>query len=112
MIMPRRPMTIFDETVVDGTVLLPIPFLQSSAVGAAVGNSVQPLAELQRHGLAILNFGSLLDWGSLDRARCYPIAFLNGPDKYGARLLSPEGPTPCARTYADRLSENSREVTL
>jgi hypothetical protein len=27
-------------------------------------------------------------------------------------LNGPESPTPCTRTYADRLSENSREVTL
>jgi hypothetical protein len=39
-------------------------------------------------------------------------AFLNGTDNYDARLLSLEGPTPRARTCADRLSENSREVTL
>ena len=38
--------------------------------------------------------------------------FFNGPDNYDARLLSPESPTPRARSYADRLSENSREVTL
>jgi hypothetical protein len=35
---------------------------------------------------------------------------LNGPDNYDARLLSLESPTPRARTYADRLSENAREV--
>ena len=51
-------------------------------------------------------------FGSLDRARCYPIHFLEGPDNYDALLLSRESPTPRARTYADRLSENSREVTL
>jgi hypothetical protein len=28
--MPRRPMIIFDETVVCGTVLLPIPLLKSA----------------------------------------------------------------------------------
>ena len=39
-------------------------------------------------------------------------AFLNGPDNYDARLLSLESPTPRARTYTDRLSENSREVAL
>jgi hypothetical protein len=50
--------------------------------------------------------------GLLDRARCYPIPFLNDPDNYDARLLSLESPTPRARSYADRLSENSREVTL
>jgi hypothetical protein len=60
--MSGRPITIFDETVIAGTVLLPIPFLQSSAVGAAVRNSVQPLAKLQRHRRAVPNFGSLLDW--------------------------------------------------
>ena len=48
-------------------------------------------------------------WIALDVTR---YAFLNGPDNYDARLLSLEGPTPRARTYADRLSENSREVTL
>ena len=50
--------------------------------------------------------------GSLDRLDVTRSAFFNGPDNYGARLLSLEGPTPRARTYADRLSENSREVTL
>ena len=39
-------------------------------------------------------------------------AFFDGPDNYDARLLSHESPTPRARTYADHLSENSREVTL
>ncbi len=48
-------------------------------------------------------------WIALDVTRS---AFLNGPDNYAARLLSPESPTPRARSYADRLSENSREVTL
>ena len=48
-------------------------------------------------------------WIALDVG---PIRFLIGPDNYNARLLSLEGPTPRARTYADRLSENSREVTL
>ena len=38
-------------------------------------------------------------WIALDVTRS---AFLNGS----------ESPTPRARTYADRLSENSREVTL
>lgn len=51
-------------------------------------------------------------FGLLDRGRCYPIPFLNGPDNYDARLLSLESPTPRARSYAERLSENSREVTL
>jgi hypothetical protein len=36
---------------------------------------------------------------------------LNSLDN-GTRLLSLESPTPRARTYADRLSESSREVTL
>jgi hypothetical protein len=48
-------------------------------------------------------------WIALD---CYPIQFLEGPDNYDALMLSRESPTPRARTYADRLSENSREVTL
>jgi hypothetical protein len=48
-------------------------------------------------------------WIALDVARS---VFLNGTDNYDASLLSLEGPTPRARTYADRLSENSREVTL
>jgi hypothetical protein len=39
-------------------------------------------------------------------------AFLNVTDNYGARLLSLKSPTPRARTYADRLSESSAEVTL
>ena len=39
-------------------------------------------------------------------------AFSKGPYNYDARLLSLESPTPRARTYADRLSESSREVTL
>jgi hypothetical protein len=51
-------------------------------------------------------------FGLLDHARCYPIPFLNGPDHYDARLLSLERPTPRARTYADRFSENVCEVTL
>jgi hypothetical protein len=50
--------------------------------------------------------------GSWDRTRCHPIRFLNGPDNHDTRLLSLECPTPRAWTYADRLSENSREVTL
>jgi hypothetical protein len=32
VIMPRRPMIIFDETVVPGTVLLQIPFLKSTTL--------------------------------------------------------------------------------
>ena len=39
-------------------------------------------------------------------------AFLNGTDNYDTRLLSLKSPTPRARTYADCLSESSREVTL
>jgi hypothetical protein len=50
-------------------------------------------------------------FGSLDRAPCCPIRFLNSTDNT-TRLLSLESPTPCARTYADCLSESSREVTL
>ena len=34
------------------------------------------------------------------------------PDNHDARLLSLKSPTPRARTYADGLSESSREVTL
>jgi hypothetical protein len=41
-----------------------------------------------------------------------PDLLFYGLDSYDARLLSLENPTPHARTYADRLSENSREVTL
>jgi hypothetical protein len=48
----------------------------------------------------------------LDRFDITRSAVFDGPDNYGARLLSLESPTPRARTYADRLSENSREVTL
>jgi hypothetical protein len=48
-------------------------------------------------------------WIALDVTGC---AFLNGADNYGAELLSLESPTPRARTYADCLSESSREVTL
>jgi hypothetical protein len=33
VIMPRRLMTIFDQTVVAGTILFSIPFLKSSAPG-------------------------------------------------------------------------------
>jgi hypothetical protein len=51
-------------------------------------------------------------FGSLDRLDVTRSAFFNGPDNYDARLLSLESPTPRARTYADCLSENSREVTL
>ena len=51
-------------------------------------------------------------FGSLDRAPCCPIRFLNGTDNYDTRLLSLKSPTPRARTYADCLSESSREVTL
>src|ERR1700722_4360014 len=50
-------------------------------------------------------------FGSLDRAPCCPIRFLNSTDNT-TRLLSLDSPTPRARTYADRLSKNSREVTL
>jgi hypothetical protein len=39
-------------------------------------------------------------------------AFLSSPDNYDARLLSLESSAPRARTYADRLPEGSREVTL
>jgi hypothetical protein len=45
-------------------------------------------------------------FGSLDRAPCCPIRFLNSTDNT-TRLLSLESPTPCARTYADCLSESS-----
>jgi hypothetical protein len=37
---------------------------------------------------------------------------VNDPDNYDSRLLSLESAAPRARTYADRLSENSREMTL
>jgi hypothetical protein len=53
--------------------------------------------------------GSSDRWIALDVTQS---AFLNGTDNYDARLLSLESPTPRARTYADRLSESSREVTL
>ena len=39
-------------------------------------------------------------------------AFLSGPDNYDAQSLSLDSPAPRARTYANRLSESSREVTL
>jgi hypothetical protein len=48
-------------------------------------------------------------WIALDVTRS---ACLDSTDNYDARLLSLESPTPRARTYADRLSESSREVTL
>jgi hypothetical protein len=48
-------------------------------------------------------------WLALDVNRS---AFMNGPSTYDARLLLLESPTPRARTYADRPSELSREVTL
>jgi hypothetical protein len=184
--MPRRPMIIFDETVVPGTVLLQIPFLKSTRlspflrtianqVERSSGNGSYNRARILRYGLAIPNFRSALDWGradlpdlpvraesqvklhtrlwrsfrrlpadiadgfellretsrivsksmecpayargpnvrsfgSLDRARCCPIRFFwNGADNRGAIA---ESPTPRARTYADRLSENSRKVAL
>ena len=50
-------------------------------------------------------------FGSLERAPCCPIRFLNSTDNT-TRLLSLESPTPCARTYADCLSESSAQVTL
>jgi hypothetical protein len=106
-------MTIFDETVIAGTVLLPIPFLRSVRLAQQLkiqfnlwrnsNPTVQPGVSARAYGAVIRIAG---------RARCYPIPFLNGPDKYDARLLPLEGPTPRAWTYADRLSENSREVTL
>jgi hypothetical protein len=40
-----------------------------------------------------------------------PVQPLADFDRHG-RLLLFESPTPRARTYADRLPENSREVTL
>jgi hypothetical protein len=42
--MPRRPMIIFDETVVCGTVLLPIPLLKSTTLfpaPKAIANQVE-----------------------------------------------------------------------
>jgi hypothetical protein len=51
----------------------------------------------------------LSGWLALDVNRS---AFMNGPSTYDARLLLLENPTPRARTYADRPSELSREVTL
>jgi hypothetical protein len=50
-------------------------------------------------------------FGLLDRAML-PNRFFERPDNCDARLLSPDSPTPRARSYADRLSENSRKVTL
>ena len=47
----------------------------------------------------------------MDRTRRHPIRLLKVLNQ-DARLLSLESPTPRARTYADRLSESSREVTL
>ena len=62
-------------------------------------------------GLCARAYGAVIRilWIALDVTRS---AFLNGPDNYDARLLSLESPTPRARTYTDRLSENSREVAL
>jgi hypothetical protein len=48
-------------------------------------------------------------WIALDVTGC---AFLNGADNYGAELLSLESATPRTRTYTDRLSKSSREMTL
>jgi hypothetical protein len=41
-----------------------------------------------------------------------PDPLFERPDNYDARLLRLEGATPRARTYADRVCENAREVTL
>jgi hypothetical protein len=43
--MPRRPIIIFDETVVAGTVLLLTSLLKSAMLGAAAEQFSQPLAE-------------------------------------------------------------------
>jgi hypothetical protein len=40
--MPRRPMIIFDETVVAGTVLLLIPFLKSTTLSPFSENNREP----------------------------------------------------------------------
>jgi hypothetical protein len=48
---------------------------------------------------------------SLDRARCYQSVFFER-SRYLRCLLLLKSPTPRARTYADRPSELSREVTL
>jgi hypothetical protein len=73
--MPRRPMIIFDETVVSGTVLLQISFLKSprlspflrtiaNQVERSSGNSSYNRSRILRYGLAIPNFRSALDWGA------------------------------------------------
>jgi hypothetical protein len=78
VIMTRRPMIIFNETVVPGTVLLQIPFLKSTPLSPflrTIANQANAAFEMvrttgrvfERNGLAILNFRSALDWG---RAIC------------------------------------------
>jgi hypothetical protein len=51
-------------------------------------------------------------FGSLTVLDVAQSALLNSPDNCDARLLSLVSPTPRTRTYADRPSENSREMTL
>ena len=87
-------------------------FLWISRAGSSCCKSTSGVVSRSIRRLAYARGPAVRLFGLLDRARCYPIRFLNGPDNYDARLLSLEGPTPRARTYADRLSENSREVTL
>jgi hypothetical protein len=73
-IIPRKP--IFDQTAVSGTVLLLTPLLKSTTLFVLSENNrelgraerlkrfVQPLADFQRHGLAIMNFRSALIGGA------------------------------------------------
>jgi hypothetical protein len=66
VIMPRRPMIIFNETVIAGTVLFLILFLKSSTRSAAV-EKISSTAGGVLHGPAILKFRSALDWGRANR---------------------------------------------
>ena len=67
VIMPRRPMIIFNETVIAGTVLFLILFLKSSTRSAAVEKFSSTAGGVLHHGPAILKFRSALDWGRANR---------------------------------------------
>src|SRR5258708_8033639 len=91
----------------------PRPWISSPVQALTISIAVTLVAKLPRisSGLAVRSRASTLNGtfdmtdqsrdGSLDRTRCHPIRFLNGPDNYDTRLLSLESPTPRARTYAD-----------
>jgi hypothetical protein len=67
VIMPRRPMIIFNETVIAGTVLFLILFLKSSTLSAAVEKFSSTAGGVLHHGPAILKFRSAVDWGRANR---------------------------------------------